>query len=431
MSYTRTLKETYLVPFGASSSTVANMPKNVSITFTGTRSGSKVDGWKGKIEKGLTASSPYSLDMTKIVVGGQELHRIDYQMKASPYAKYFSSAQGHPANQWLGQISHLPVSTSKARSMALSKLYKKLESDRSEMNAYASLAEITDVLRQFGRPFASIVDAFVRHENRLYFEKRRLVGSKTWKDEKFAQIAASTWLETSFGLIPLISDAESLAKALARWQYELSDNPKLRDRMRTRALDNAATLVVKNLNPDVTGGHKFVTTIRTETEARAQYVVGLSGDVRADFGSNARLLELLGLEGRNIPLAVWEATPWSWLVDYGTNVQQILQAGAVVTSRVQWIVLTETSRTVQHLITNATPYYDTVNYRLLSAQSDVPPRAEDRGIRVIRTTLNRTIPVALGVPPLYLKSPLGDLKKVANLLAVAVTRSKDRTTWLS
>jgi hypothetical protein len=171
--------------------------------------------------------------------------------------------------------------------------------------------------------------------------------------------------------------------------------------------------------------------VKTVTEARAQYVVGLSGDVRADFGSNDRLLELLGLEPRNIPLAIWEAVPWSWLVDYGTNVQQILAAGATITSRVKWIVLTEVTQTVQSSETSAVPSYDPGTYLLTSFRSDVPPKAEDRGVKMIRTTLSRTLPTTLGVPPLYFKSPMGDLKKMANLLAIAVTRSRDRTTWLS
>lgn len=430
MAYSRTLTAQERYPMdahvGASRNSYAR-----SWTFTGTRSGSKVENYKELIAKGLPASSPYALDMTRIVPGLPEKHFGAMQAKAWPYQVTNFGCEGHPGIQFLGgnTLAHLGVDRSKARSMALSKLYKKLESDRSEMNAAASIAEIGDVLRQFGRPFGSIVDAFMRHENRLIFEKRRLVGSKTWKQEKFASIAAETWLEVSFGLLPLISDAESLAKALGRWQYELSDSPKLRDRMRTRAVDTLVTMTGPYtqgyLNVAVKGMVKVV------TEARAQYVVGLSGDVRADFGSNDRLLELLGLEPRNIPLAIWEAVPWSWLVDYGTNVQQILQAGATITSRVKWVVLTEVTRTEQSTETSAVPSIDYGSYKLLNFVSDVPPRAEQRGMRMIRTTLNRTLPTTLGVPPLYFKTPIGEMKKMANLLAIAVTRSKDRTTWLS
>jgi len=142
-------------------------------------------------------------------------------------------------------------------------------------------------------------------------------------------------------------------------------------------------------------------------------------------------LEILGFEDRNIPMAVWEATPWSWLVDYGTNVQQIMQAAATITSRVKWIVLSETLQTTVHAAPIVTPGHNSNSYELLDFQSDYPLRVEDRGVKMIRTTLNRTLPSTLGMPPLYFKSPLGDMKKMANLLALAVSRSKDRTTWLS
>lgn len=430
MSYTRTLKDTYDVSL-VSQKGASVMNAGQKLTYTGTKTGSKVDGWKELVQKGLPASSAYYLDMTKLVKGRPESHFGEMKSNTHPYTSYTYSTKGHPAIQFVGGTpSHLSVPTVKARSVALSKLYKKLESDRSEMNAYASIAEIGDVLRQFGRPFGSLVDAFLRHENRLIFERRRLVtGTPSWRKEKYARIAADTWLETSFGLLPLISDAESLAKALGRWEYELSDSPKLRDRMRTRAEESTSSQ---------TGSYQwngyemsFTGPIKTTTIARAQYVVGLSGEVRADFGSNARLLELLGLEDRNIPMAVWEATPWSWLVDYGTNVQQVLQAAATITTRVKWIVLTETQQTTVHAAPVVKPSHNTQFYKLVSFQSDYPAKASDRGCKVIRTTMNRTLPSALGMPPLYFQSPLGSLKKTANLLALAVSRSKDRSTWLS
>jgi hypothetical protein len=429
MSYTRTLKETVTTPL-VSIKGAAIKNGGLTFVFTGTKTGSRVEGWRELIKKGLPASSTYQLDMTKLVKGRPESHFGSMRSRTWPYETYTYTTEGYPAIQWMSStVNHLGVASVKARSVALSKLYKKLESDRSEMNAYASIAEFGDVLRQFGRPFGSLVDAFLRHENRLIFEKRRLVGSPSWKKEQYARIAANTWLETSFGLLPLISDAESLAKSFGRWEYELSDSPKLRDRMRTRAEESASSAA----GPYRWNGYEmsFDGIVKTTTVARAQYVVGLSGEVRADFGSNARLLEILGFEDRNIPMAVWEATPWSWLVDYGTNVQQIMQAAATITSRVKWIVLSETLQTTVHAAPIVTPGHNSNSYELLDFQSDYPLRVEDRGVKMIRTTLNRTLPSTLGMPPLYFKSPLGDMKKMANLLALAVSRSKDRTTWLS
>lgn len=430
MSYTTTLRETAKALVVKFSGAAQNESSSRSFVFTGTKSGERVDGWKGKLEKGQVASSPYYLDMTRLVLGKPERHVCGLRTTTLPKQNLLSGMSGYPAVHWQGgnTLTHLAADTVKARSMALSKLYKKLEEERSEMNASASLAEFGDVLRQFGRPFGSLLDAFRRHENRLYFERRRLKGRSSWKEEQFRRIAAETWLEVSFGLVPLISDAKALAETMARWRYELSDSPKLRDRIRARATDLktalGATSEVTFFSIASTGSSK------TETEARAQYVVGLKGDLQADFGSNDRLLELLGFEPRNIPLAVWEAIPWSWLVDYGTNVQQILQAGATITSRVDWIVLSETLKTTRTSWCRSHPYAS-APWSIVYYESDKPSKPEDFQVRMIRTTFTRSIPATLGVPPLYFKSPLGEAQKVANLLAVAVAKSKDRRTWLS
>lgn len=430
-SYTKTLEENIFVPVTKSIGPSGNSSSSRSFKFTGTKSGSKVERWKERIQEGYSATSDYYLDMTKLVLGTPELHYGEFANSKPPYDRLGFTLAGHPAIYWQGgnTLTHLGASSSTAKSMALSKLYSKLESDRSSMNAMASAAEIGDVLRQFGRPFGAMLDAFRRHENRLYFERRRLPGRSSYREEQFRRIAADTWLEVSFGLIPLFADAKGLAEAFGRWQYELSDSPKLRDRMRSRATDLKAQ---DNLH----GQQAFFNIVcqggsKTETEARAQYVVGLKGDVRAEFGSNDRLLELLGWEPRNLPLAIWEAIPWSWLVDYGTNVQQILQAGATVTSRVDWIVYSETKKTTRtSTISKYTPAPPT-NYGITKWHMDRPARAGSHDIQMIRTTFTRTSPSDLGVPPLYFKSPVGDLKKMANLLAIAVTKSADKRTWLS
>lgn len=438
MSYTKTVPTNIFVEhatFNGSSTITGHKNFNVDDV----KVGEKVDKWKEKIAAGEFAGSPYSREAHRLIKGVPRLDVSVHYQAVWPATKMTNSFSGYPGARLMadGPVTHLSEVTTQARSEALSKLYKKLESDRSELNSYAVLAEVGDVLRQFGRPFGSLVNAFLRHENRLIFERRRLVGSKTWKDEKFAQIAADTWLEVSFGLLPTIDDAVSLANALGRFEYELAESPRLRSRMRTRS-----KVVHKTVTHDVWTnatplGLGYQTVVTKETEVRAQYVVGLQGEIRADFGSNGRLLELLGLEPRNIPLAIWEFTPWSWLVDYGLNVQNILQAGAVCTDRVKWIVLSETRRTV-HQFRSKLNYGGSAAWPLVSLTSKPDPQKLRKGnpgqgnFDVVRTTFVRTIPATLGVPPLYFKNPLEDLKKTANLLAIAVSRvPRARQTWLS
>lgn len=439
MSYTKTVPTRIYIESASFNGSSTYTADTKNFTVNDVKVGEKVHQWKEKIANGQPAASPYSREAHKLVLGVPRFDKSITHQKGYPQFQVINSFAGYPGARLMpsGRIAHLSEVTTVARSEALSKLYKKLESERSELNSYAALAEIGDVLRQFGRPFGSLVDAFLRHENRLIFERRRLVGSKTWKAEKFAKIAADTWLETTLGLLPLISDAESLAKALGRFEYEQSDNPKLRDRMRTRSKVTHKTVATDRITNMTPMGIGYDTIITTTTEVRAQYVIGLEGEIRADFGSNGRLLELLGLEPRNIPLAIWEFTPWSWLVDYGLNVQNILQAGAVCVDRVKWIVLSETKKTIQSY-KSTLGWFGTSTWPLVSLESKPDPQKLRKGnpgqgnFDVIRTTFTRSIPATLGVPPLYFKNPLEDLKKTANLLAIAVSRvPRARQTWLS
>jgi len=454
MSYTLVTKYPIAIPAKGGGTTGDTTSVGVFTTLTGSRSGEKVEKYREKIEQGLPASSPYSLDAYKLQLG-QPLQDVLSMGRSGSQGVFMTSTfSGFPGAAWGGgSLAHLTVGNELARSVALSKLYKKLESDRSELNSYAVLAEFTDVLRQFGRPFGAIVDAFMRHENRLIFERRRLVGSKTWRDEQFARIAADTWLEVSFGLIPLFSDAVAVAEAFGRFEYELAESPRLRERMRTRAFDVARlNSGVMDFSSQPFGYIGYAVVRETQTIAKCQYTVGLEGDVRAAFGSNERLKQLLGLEPRNLPLAAWEAVPWSWLVDYFTNVQQILQAGATITSRVKWIVLSQTIQTAAtyraKVLRLGTGTYFPMGFKTNKVESKKvgfgSPQADwdqalkgkypplDTGdFRLIRTTFNRTLPASLGVPPMYFKTPFGDLKKVANLGALVVSRWSTHKTWLS
>lgn len=441
MGYTKTTPVQFQIENATFNGTSWSTTDQKTFSVNDVKTGQKVEKYKEKIAQGQPAGSAYSRDAHRLKTGAPRLDQQVNHQSGYPATKVTNAFRGYPGARYItaGPIQHLNTTSSKtrARSEALSKLYKKLESDRSELNSYAVLAEFGDVMRQFGRPFGALVNAFMRHENRLIFERRRLVGSKTWKDEQFSKIAADTWLEVSFGLLPLFDDAVSLAKAFGRFEYELAESPRLRTRMRTRAEVVDKTVMQSDQANATPMGIGFKTIITKETRNRAQYVVGLEGEIRADFGSNGRLLELLGFEPRNLPLALWEFTPWSWLVDYGLNVQNILAAGATCVDRVKWIVLSQTTRT-EHKFESKFWYTGTSTWPLVSRTSRPETNKRLKGnlgvgnFSIVRTSFDRTLPATLGVPPLYFKNPLEDLTKTANLLALAVSRvPRARQTWLS
>lgn len=405
-------------------------------TSNNVRSGDRVVDYQSRIRAGIQAGSPYTLEanrLEKVREGKCDFIVQDYFQHPMPSrwkTSYWQSFSGLGQNPNLIPTSHLPTALAKADAAALKKTYSKVRSEYQHMNALASIAEFGDVIRQFGAPFASIVDLTNRRLNRLELAKRGLSGSTSFRRIKYAEIVASTYLEYAFGLAPLIKDTKDAAEALARYEYELAGEAKFRARVRSRGLDTAVAHTdlysSATLSPLI-----FRHVTKKTTECRVQYICGLSTSFHANYGANNRLLRLLGFDPMNVIPAAWEAVPWSWLVDYFANVSDILDAAATTTTGINWINKTVTYRTVTNVMSR---YDEAATAKFLPASRRVlPPSDPNLGsYDVVRTTLERSLPLSLGVPPLVLEHPFENAKKLANMAAVLISRRPSSSAlWLT
>lgn len=408
------------------------------MTVTGSRTGVKVENWKEKIRLGQNASSPYTSDRSRVIYGEPLDFQLAVRQRDAPYTLYANRIAGHPHAIGVNpMIDHLVnVNKTLAGNDAIGKTYKKLAQEQQHMNSPAVIAEFLDVIRQFGKPAEALVDLTNRRLNRLELERRGLKGSTSFKKIRYAEIVASTWLEYSFGLAPLISDTKAAAETLARWQLEKT-NPeliRLRKKIQSRGSSEASSTgtYLWDISPVSSSPGQTCSEV-TKTEYRVQYTVGLQGEISADYGSNERLLQLLGFDHANWIPAIWEAVPWSWLVDYFTNVQQILEASVTNTSRVAWVSRSVTTKTSKIFTPKLSPeliiktYANSVNAHPVS-----PYTLKGTGsMEIIRTSLVRDVPTFLTVPPLIVKHPFDKAKKVANMVAVLFKRKGNSALWIT
>lgn len=393
-----------------------------SVDLIGSKSGERVPGYKDLIRQGLNASSPFSCDLFHL--SGLKAGT------ASAVGAFVSNPSVQTSQSWSGTIApppsliaHLSVSQVKADSIALSKLYQKINSELSHLSGASALAEFGDVIRQFGSPFESIIDLTNRHLNRLELERRGLKGSAVFKRIKWAQIVASSYLEYSFGLAPLISDTEKAAEALARFKMEVDDGKlSSHDKLVSRGFDSLSSSSTQLVGVNNTW-LPFLNSYQTKTLARCQYTVGMKASLQADIGSQERLLQLCGFKPADWIPAVWEVIPWSWLLDYFANTQQILAAAATSTQDVTWVCKTVSTVTTHKLRST----FRSADCKTIFAANSFPvvqmSGSSGGAWDLTRTTVTRTVPLpsSLSAPSLYFKLPV-ELGKLANMVAVLVSR---------
>lgn len=439
MTYTTVYNENYAFPMqvtrvttpGGSYSTSylikANMP--------GSRTGTKVENWAEKIRSGLNATSPFTVERSKVErmqAGYARFDGLQHDKPAPGNPKTKVTEEFYGFNSYpYGSPTHIAVSEAKANAIALTRTYNKIREEMQHMNSPAVLAEFGDVLRQFGAPAGAIVDLTNRRLNRLYLESRGLKGSTTFRRIKWAKIVASTYLEYAFGLAPLISDTRKAAEALARWQWETTGEARFRKAIRSRGEDESVQLNFGT--PTRAWNCQFIyvnNTWRKVTTCSVQYCVGLSQSLQADFGSNDRLKQLLGFTPGNWVPALWEVVPWSWLVDYFTNIQQILDACVTSQVNVTWVSKTVRTRTESLNINEIDRAYTTAS--VLASNWDTVTLKGDCGQwKAVRTTMSRTNPGSLGVPALQFELPVQP-GQLANMVAVLFSRKTSSSNlWLT
>jgi hypothetical protein len=373
-----------------------------------------------RIRDGLSATTPMVVDATEVEITPGTAIGLGRSFDGKStldqrFEGHYQTVSDTPA--------HLVVPTAQATATALARIYSKIRAEQSHLNGLTVVGELRKTIDSLRHPFVALVDLVNNHTKRLEYFQRRLKGTERYRKGRMRKMIASTYLEFVFGLAPVISDTRAIAEALARYSDERNGTNLSRSKASGtgEAILAQSTFVPDDL-PGVSGWRiSFANTTRKTTEYGVQYLCGLRASQTIDSSSNQRLLELLGFTPENFIPALWEVLPWSWLADYFANVGQIIEAGFTSTANVTWISKSVRQRTVLE-------FMSTVNAeatRLRMSTNGYNGSASGSGGSYVmrRTSLTRTVPLSLGIPPLTFSLP-GNAKKLMNMAAVALSRQK-------
>jgi len=182
---------------------------------------------------------------------------------------------------------------------------------------------------------------FLGLSNYLSFTSGNALKSKFVKRGKvqkkaLMQYLSENWLEYSFGWSPLVKDIEDAQKA---YNDVLGKTNGRMERIYCYANDNSYTSFPEAPTRVSVGNVRYVRTKWTTGGCKVRYIIFLRYEAQGHSGPFYGAEEFGLIRSEFVP-TVWELIPWSFCVDYFTNIGDLLAAQSTCQSNVQFVVKT-------------------------------------------------------------------------------------------
>jgi hypothetical protein len=261
------------------------------------KSGTKNNGWKVTITKGGDATSNYSRELYTI-------KPCQYSVRAESL-NWLSNGYGT-----LGQgILRLENSTTAIDARAVASLRNKLQGKVGNAQLAAPVAESREIHR------------LVRQINDLGMDTlKAMLAAKQSKGKSVSKLAGNIWLGFGFGVNPLLKDIQSAADSILHYVTRRDSRIRISGTANQEYVSGQAPIASSEFVAQdcAITWHKIA-----KHEQGIRYVAGIDLQVRSS--ANYGVTDHLGLELGALPSTLWELTPFSWVVDYGSTVGEWLE----------------------------------------------------------------------------------------------------------
>lgn len=385
-------------------------------TLTSIKSGQSNPGYRDKIAAGVQAGSEYKLDVYSNVSLERGQASLTLSYSGAPQGRETRTFDGvlrvPSGNKW--DFPH-PVfySSTELDALAITRLHNQLRNQRSHTNAMVTLGELGEAVRMIRRPAEALRVGALGLARQLT-KRRKEPGHARRTAEEWRKIVAGTILEVNFGWAPTLADVRGTAEAVARFHYP----PVVTDRHRGTA-KLAGSGVSSNLEQVAPTYPLSLMLAQVEQTWKSEVIYSyVSGSRLQQTASSSfeRLRTVLGFTPENLLPTLYNLTPWSWLVDYFSNLGDVVSCFSTDTSDVNWLVRTVTQKTTRRVASRRTAdwvqalYLDPTILRAYSGHFGA--------YEVTRTTVSRTLPNGVPMPTLQFSLPGSSGTKWWNIAAV-------------
>lgn len=368
-------------------------------TVTDSGSGADRKNWKDVIAQGGDATNAYVGNVTVCRPSSGS-----YSVSAF-HPKTFSRFTEYGSGNYRTPPLSFPVipdadGIRTANADARTRLLAQLRSINTDWESGPFLGELFSAMRMIRRPTQDLFQEWERYVSRA--RRAADAAARNLKKRSDETIAAyrrrvraqqaravnSTYLEATFGWMPLISDIENGATAMAR---AMAMDRSSRTRVTGAAQSEKTT---RSVTEGAANGTVYRETISTTYSQRSGYRL-VAGVDRTQGASNVlrnpKLCERLGLTMRNFVPTLYQLLPYSFIVDYFSNLGDVIDSAFTDTSSVTWV--SESYRTISEWTISATcnvaatqARLQTYGLQLSSASGGIS--CVSRQVKVTRNRLN-------------------------------------------
>lgn len=291
--------------------------------FTSIRTGNRLPNWKHIIASGGDATTFMEASTSKGSTGAGVVSIRYETIKAPPWenGNAESLIYGSIVPPAILALSGYPDATS-LHNQALARVYNDIRSIHQNMQSGVVIGEFAETLRMFRSPmkrFWKSIDDYATNCSKIAkkFPPRLRHGS----NERLRRAISDAYLESVFGWLPVLNDVKDIAKTLV----DLHGGS--RERVTARGYADKDDLLSSSTSKTSFGNNFFaIQNSQTKGKLKVVYKVYLQPKVPSAPGSLQRLLDLSGVDLSEFAPTLYELAPWSFLVDYFSNVGTLVGA---------------------------------------------------------------------------------------------------------
>lgn len=372
-----------------------------SDTWVDSLSGWKNPRWRRQVALGQNAST--SMDAIRCEITHEPGYMVAYGNVTTNMAPTGRRKNGYSGLIY-GSVSAITpgvVEQGKADNDAAGKYYQKLSQAYSGFKGQIAGGESREALRMMKTRSQSIIDTIAPWQERL-----KRVARPIRIPRQRLRTVSDSYLELMFGWGPMVSDINDAHSVLNNPQTAFKKVVARGEHRNRTSLSDSG----------VTSG---ILTYRTSLVETTSYQVQYLGIAQVRPNGTSALADF-GLQTREFVPTLWELLPWSFLVDYFTNVGKIITAASYYGA--SGSVATKTVRQSRKRVYRA--HSAAVSS---SAKTEISVICIPSSLVVNATSVSRRTQTEVPIPSLTFKVP--GLKQGLNMAALAISKRLRLTTF--